>query len=175
MHIKQIVVLLLVPICLVCCDNKESQIQETMIEVERLDMLRKKADETVTDRKASLLSKKREYQAWAKKRVSLYKQTLVQIQKHEKVLKDYNEYYSKQFSPAEIRELQPMIQKTKNNLASAKRVRDELERQAYEEEPVFSKQIEALEWSLSKAQAEYDRINALHTKEVAKLEKYSSN
>ena len=174
MHVKQFAVLFLVQIFLVSCQSKEAQMQETMIEVERLDLLRKKANETVTDRKTSLLLKKREYQAWGKERVSLYKESLVQIQKHEKFLKNYNEYYSKELSSGQNREIQPMIQKAKNNLASAKRVRDEIQRQANEKEPVFLKQIEALESSLSQAQAEYDRINALHTKEVAKLATYTS-
>ena len=180
-HIKQIIVLLLVPICLASCDDKEAQMQKTMIEVERLDLLRKKINETVTDRKNSLLSKRREYQAWKSDLLSLYNKNQSQIEKTEKALRKHEQdkkIYYDFLRPDEIREIQaktqPAIQGLQKGLANAKKYRDEMQRQMNEKEPVYLKEIEALELSLSQAQANYDSLNALHTKEVSKLATYTN-
>ena len=60
--LKHFVLLLLVPVLLVSCQDRERE--KTMAEIERLDLLRKKINEFLPGQKASLLSKKLEYANW---------------------------------------------------------------------------------------------------------------
>ena len=88
MFAKQIVVLLLIQVCLVSCQSKEKELmQETMIEIERLDLLRKKVNEFVSAKEASVLSKRREYESWKSVCFDTIKQCQSNIQKYEKALK----------------------------------------------------------------------------------------
>ena len=77
------------------------------------------------------------------------------------------------FPTEEQKEIQLKIQKIQKALMITKKLRDAIKKELAEKEPVFLRQIKALESDLKVKQAMFDSINALHTQEVGKLAKYT--
>ena len=194
--LKQIVVLLLVAVCLVSCQDRERE--KTMAEIERLDLLRKKINEFLLGQKASFLSKNREYTEWKSghlANLTKYQKVITEAEKEEKLTK-INLWAARELlknlkskmshSPAEIdsffyRTHSSRAKRFQNKLNALEKLlsgfREEegiTKKAIAEKEPIFLKQIETLESDLKISQATYDSLNALHTVEVGKLARFGS-
>ena len=80
--VKHFVLLLLVPVLLVSCQDRERE--KTMAEIERLDLLRKKVNEFLLGQKASLYRKSSEYANWKSghlANLTKYKKTIERIER----------------------------------------------------------------------------------------------
>ena len=158
---KQIVVLLLVPVTLASCPNREKEQQKIVAEIERLDLLRKKAKEFVLEHEAALSAKQSEF---TKRATDL---TMAGV--------EYGEVVKRlETDLARAIDHQPhRVDLLKKRLASARKAY-EYNQNRMQEHLSGIKQILALSKDLKSSQAIYDSLNTLHTIEVGKLAKFGS-
>lgn len=169
MRIKNLVVVSLIVTSFLSCQGRERE--KIMAEIERLDLLRGKAGEFLVEQEMNLFTKRLEYGGWrfgllgkmseqkaeivsAQQSIELYKNTIATI--------GGSEYYW-----SEIERLQRSMRNLRPKLAAA-------QKELSERDPVFLRQIEKMESDLKITQATYDSLNALHTKEVGKLAKFTN-
>ena len=181
--LKHFVLLLLVPVLLVSCQDRERE--KTMAEIERLDLLRKKVNEFLLGQKASLLSKKLEYANWKSghlANLTKYKKTIERIERRIEsleVLIRINNKFIKDGKPFSRESFKKNNEKYKKQIQSFQRylhpfreAHKNTKQELAEKEPIFLSQIVALEADLRISQATYDSLNTLHTTEVGKLVKF---
>ena len=159
--VKHFVLLLLVSVFLVSCQSREKEQQKIVAEMERLDLLRKKAKEFVLEHEAALPEKQREY---AKQSTDLS----MALVKHDKVIKQLETDLMRavDYQPHRIDSLKKRLAWARwAHINAQNRMDKHLD---------GIKQIVALAKDLKSSQAIYDSLNALHTVEVVKLAKFGS-
>ena len=185
--------LLLVSAFLVSCQDKEAERQkileqerqeerqQVMAEIERLDLLRQKADEFLPEQEAALLAKMREYTKWKKgfvDRLEFYEGSIRMTEMTLGDLEGYIVMFKKKVQNerirGEIRETQKEVGEYQKRLLPLRQKHSRIKKEMDEQEPVYLKQIAKLERDLRTTKATYDSLNTLHTTEVGKLAKFGS-
>ena len=190
--LKQIVVMSLVAVGLVSCQDHKAEIerqsekerQKVMAEIERLDLLRKKVAEFVPGQEAALSAKRREFEDWKSGHLAnmrAYAEIVAKAEK-DKVTESRTIWADRELAKKPIprkkffedraNKKQRVVDALDGLLASTRKRRAATLKAIAEKEPIFLKQIETLESDLKITQATYDSLNALHTIEVGKLAKF---
>ena len=157
--LKHLGVLLLVSACLASCQNRKKEQQKIVAEIERLDLLRKKAKEFVLEHEAALSEKQSEF---TKRATDL---TMASVE-YGKVIKRLEEDL--------MRAESHRVDLLKKRLASARKAYENSQNRMQEHLLSGIKQVLALSKYLKSSQAIYDSLNALHTIEVGKLAKFGN-
>lgn len=195
--LKNFAVLLLVAACLVSCHDqekeREKEKQKIMTEIERLDLLRRKAKEFVSEQEAVFSAKEAEYTTWKVGHLADLKRYQNVIAKAEKELKEAEQSLSKDqrfathilssgqdstikaLSVFFVKKAQNRVEALKGVIARTRKAHDNTKKAITEKEPIYLKQIETLESDLKISQTTYDSLNALHTAEVGKLAKFGGD